>query len=101
MPSRYTGRGQRVSGATRGAARGPVEQLEPRQLLSAVSVGPSGPSYLSRPRAHVSDGTAAYYYTKPNSETADIWRTDGTAAGTRRLGSVPDSGWVHPDHFTL
>ncbi len=42
---------------------------------------------LSGPFA-IDEETLVFVYTARDGETLDLWRTDGTAAGTRRLGSL-------------
>ncbi len=77
-----------------------VESLEPRQLLSSTDLGLAGPAGGGATDS-VSDGTTAYYFSPGSASYSwDIWKTDGSAAGTQKLGTIANAN-SSPNSFVL
>src|SRR5687767_8797994 len=69
--------------APRGAAF-VCERLEGRRLLAVQLVADLNPATLgSEPERFVSAGAIAYFFAKGGATAIDLWRSDGTPAGTR------------------
>jgi ELWxxDGT repeat protein len=82
-----------IPGRSRAHRRATAEPLEPRRFLTAVRIGDVGPAAASAPGSTASDGTFAYFAASDRTApyARHIWRTDGTAAGTVPLATVPGS----------
>lgn len=87
------------------ARRACTELLELRQLLSAnfqlvkdINTGltPAG----SRPEEYVTIGSTTYFVATTNF-VKDLWRTDGTVAGTWIVKRLQDGGFSSPSSLTV
>ena len=74
---------------TFGAACAAAERLEPRCLLAAA-VTPLGAAGVTPLSTAVSLGGAHYFLAGRSAGGAELWRTDGTAAGTSLVAAVPE-----------
>lgn len=68
----------------------PAERLEPRLLLSATRFAEIHDPLHAAAGEATSNGVYAYYYTDA-AEGKDIYRTDGSPEGTRKVGTVPEA----------
>jgi ELWxxDGT repeat protein len=81
-----------------------VEQLEERTLLSGTpqlladinpGTGPSNASHLAV------IGSTTYFAANDGTHGSELWKTDGTAAGTSMVADIhPGSGNSYPAYFT-
>jgi ELWxxDGT repeat protein len=81
-----------------------VEQLEDRTLLSGTpqllaDINPGAAS--SNPSQMVVIGTETYFAANDGTHGTELWKTDGTAAGTVMVADVnPGSGGSNPGNLT-
>ena len=99
---RPSGRAAAPAPCLRARAAAAAEALEARQLLSAalvsdINTAPAGPSVNGPVRV----GDAAYFVSHGDDTGAELWRTDGTAAGTRLVKDiVPGPLSAGPENLT-
>jgi ELWxxDGT repeat protein len=75
----------------------PIEPLESRRLLSSQPISPLGPNGDNGPKDSISDGHFAYFLRYIGSYQNEVWRTDGTTAGTKKLGTLYDSPGINEE----
>jgi ELWxxDGT repeat protein len=81
-----------------------VEQLEDRTLLSGTprllaDINPGAPS--SNPTDFVVIGSTTYFAANDGAHGDELWKSDGTAAGTRMVADInPGSAGSYPTYLT-